>query len=199
MAVSGLPYARSLVLVSLILSVSSASHVVGGGHLPAAGVLILFGVLLLLPVLRLARRTLTIRSSLSAMGAGQVLLHHLFGMTAVPAVCRSSSAMPDHHAAFELACSPAAPEQLGTGTGPAMILLHGVATVLLACAVARSDAAVELLQAWLRPVLAPPSPVSLPAPSPRPAPATPAPVSPLWVHATVPTLRGPPGPALSPA
>ncbi|WP_146070854.1 hypothetical protein [Arthrobacter sp. B1805] len=199
MAASGLPYARSVVLVSLILSVSSASHVVAAGHLPAAGVMVLFGVLLLVPTLLMARRTLTLRSSLVAMGSGQMLLHHLFGMTAVPAVCQSSSATPGHHAAFELACSPVASEQLGAGTAPAMIVLHAIATLILAFAVARSDTAVELLHAWLRPLLAPPVVPPLAAPAHRPAPDATAPLAPLSVHAAVPTLRGPPALVLSPA
>lgn len=199
MTAAGLPYVRSVVLVSLILSVSAASHVLAAGHLPAAGVLILFGVLLLVPMLLLARRTLTMRSSLVAMGAGQALLHQLFAMTSVPAVCHSSSAMPDHHAAFELACSPVAVEQMGVGNGPAMILLHGAATVLLAFAVARSDAAVELLRAWLRPLLAIPTVPASITPAHRPAFGPTAPLAPLSVHAAVPTLRGPPNPALSAA
>lgn len=199
MAGSGLPYVRSLVLVSLILSVSSAFHVLAAGHLPAVGVLVLFGVLLLLPTLLLARRTLTLRSSLVVMGAGQVLLHQLFGMTAVPAVCQSSAVMPGHHAAFELACSPVTPEQLSLGSGPGMIIVHGIATVLLAVAVARSDAAVELLRAWLRPLLAVPAVLPPVSPAPRPAPDAPSPVTPLSVHSAVPTLRGPPVAASSPA
>ncbi|MUK00835.1 hypothetical protein GM708_02175 [Vibrio cholerae] len=199
MTASALPYARSVLLVSLILSVSATSHVLAAGHLPAVGVMVLFGVLLLLPTLLLARRVLTLRSALGAMGAGQVLLHHLFAMTAVPAVCRTSSAMPDHHAAFELACAPTTTEQMNAGSGPAMILFHGVATVLLAVAVARCDAALEFLRAWLRPLLAMPT---LPPPAsapPREAPDAPTPVAPLSVHAAVPTLRGPPALVLSPA
>ncbi len=199
MRAPALPYARSVLLVSLILAVSALSHVLAAGHLPALGVLVLFGALLLLPTLLIARRVLTLRSALGVMGAGQVLLHHLFAMTAVPAVCQSSSALPDHHAAFELACAPTAPEQLGVGNGPAMILFHGLATVLLAVAVARSDAALEFLRAWLRPLLAIPTLPPPVSPAPREAPDAVAPVAPLSVHAAVPTLRGPPASVHSPA
>lgn len=193
MAASGLPYLRSLVLVSLILSVSSAFHVLAAGHLPAPGVILLLGVLLLVPMMLLTRAPLSFRSGLLAMGAGQFLLHTLFGMTAVPAVCQSSSAMPGHHAAFELACSPAAQEQMGASSGgPAMVLLHALAAVVLAVAVSRSDEALALLRAWLLPLVAPPAIASLVIPRGRPVRDVPPPVAPLSVHASVPTLRGPP-------
>ncbi|MHA7207605.1 hypothetical protein [Arthrobacter sp. MDT1-65] len=197
---TALPYLRSVVLASLILSVSSASHVLAAGHLPAPGVLLLIGVLLLVPLRLLARRPLSFRSGLLAMGAGQFLLHTVFGMTAVPAVCQSSSAMPGHHAAFELACSPAAQESMsGASAGPAMLLLHALATILLAVAVSRSEQALALLRAWLRPLLGLPV-VALPAPARRPSVLDgPPPVTPLPVHASVPSLRGPPVMAAPPA
>ncbi|WP_104178891.1 hypothetical protein [Arthrobacter sp. B0490] len=194
---TALPCLRSVVLASLILSVSSASHVLAAGHLPAPGVLLLIGVLVLIPLRLLTRHPLSFRSGLLAMGAGQFLLHTVFGMTAVPAVCRSSSAMPGHHAAFELACSPAVEESMGgVSAGPAMLLLHAVASILLAVAVSRSEQALALLRAWLRPLLTLPA-VALPAPARRPSVlGGPPPVAPLPVHASVPSLRGPPMAAL---
>jgi hypothetical protein len=196
---SALPYLRSVVLVSLILSVSSASHVLAAGHLPAPAVLLLLGALLLVPMMLLTRRPVSFRSGLLAMGAGQFLLHTVFGMTAVPAVCQSSSAMPGHHAAFELACSPAVQDPMGAASaGPAMVLLHALAAVVLAAAVSRSEQALALLRAWLRPLLAPATPAP-PAPTRRgPVLDGPPPVAPLSVHASVPSLRGPPA-ALLPA
>lgn len=185
--------ARSVVLVSLILSLSAASHVLGAGHLPAPEVILLLGALMLMPLRLLARRTLSFRSTVVAMAAGQVVLHGVFAMTAAPAVCRTSSAAPGHHAAFELACSPMAQEELGRQSGAAMLLFHGIATVVLALAVSRSDAAVALLGAWLRPLSGVPAGVVVLAPEPRPVvPAHPSRVTPLTVHASVPTLRGPP-------
>ncbi|WP_434993998.1 hypothetical protein [Arthrobacter sp. Ld5] len=193
MAGRGLPYLRALTLVSLILSVSAASHVAAAGHLPHFGVIVLLGTLLLLPMMLLTRRALSFRSALLAMGAGQLLLHTLFGMTAAPAVCQSSSAMPGHHAAFELACSPAAQDSAAAASGGLlMLLLHALATVTLAVAVSRSDRALEFLRAWLRPLFVLPA---LPPPAPprrRPVRDVPPPVAPLSVHASVPTLRGPP-------
>ncbi|WP_394252417.1 hypothetical protein [Arthrobacter pityocampae] len=189
----GLPYLRSLLLVSLILSVSAASHVFADGHLPHLGVILLLGALLLVPLTLLTRRALSLRSALAAMGAGQLLLHTLFGMTAAPAVCQSSSAMPGHHAAFELACSPAASDPMGAASGGlTMLALHALATVVLALAVSRSDEALALLGAWLRPLFVLPA-LAPQAPSRRrPLQDVPAPVAPLSVHASVPTLRGPP-------
>lgn len=198
MVAAAVSYTRALVLVSLILSVSSASHVLASGHLPAPGVILLLGALLLVPITLLGRRTLSFRSSVLAMGAGQFVLHHVFGMTAVSAVCQRSSALPDHHAAFELACSPVAQEQMGTVGGPMMVLLHGIATILLALAVSRSDAAVALLRAWLRPLLALPAVVFVAPSTKRLLMDGPAPVAPLSVHASVPTLRGPPRAVVSP-
>ncbi|OUM44839.1 hypothetical protein CI784_03905 [Arthrobacter agilis] len=196
-----LPYLRSLVLVSLILSVSSASHVLAAGHLPAPGVILLLGVLLLLPLLLLARRTVSFSRALVAMGAGQALLHTVFSLTAVPAVCQSSSAMPGHHAAFELACSPVTQDSMAGSTGGLlMLLLHAVATIVLAAALARSDQALTLLRAWLRPLLDLPGVIPLPAtPHRSTVLAVPTPVTPSSVHAAVPTLRGPPSPVTTTA
>jgi hypothetical protein len=190
---AALPYVRSVALVALTLSVSSASHVLAAGHLPAPGVLLLIGVLLLVPTMLLTRGPVSFRSGLLMMGAGQVLLHTVFGMTAVPAVCRSSSAMPGHHAAFELACSPSVQEQMGAASaGPAMVALHALATVVLAVAVARSEQALALLRAWLLPLLVRPVPAPLAPVRRGPVLDGPPPVAPLSVHAAVPSLRGPP-------
>ncbi|MHA7238484.1 hypothetical protein [Arthrobacter sp. TMS1-12-1] len=193
MAGTALRYVRSLLLVSLILSLSSASHVAAAGHLPHLGVILLLGALLLVPTTLLTRRTLSFRSSLVAMGAGQLLLHTLFDMTSAPALCRSSSAAPGHHAAFELACSPATQDQLGAPSGGlAMVLLHALATIVLALAVSRSDHALQLVRAWLRPLFVLPAPAPRAPARRRPVQDVPSPVAPLPVHASVPTLRGPP-------
>ncbi|MEC5198252.1 hypothetical protein RCH21_000460 [Arthrobacter sp. PL16] len=191
---AGLPYLRSLVLVSLILSVSSASHVAAAGHLPAPAVILLLGMLLLLPMMLLARRPVSFRSALLSMGAGQWLVHALFSMTAVPAVCQSSAAGPGHHAAFELACSPVAQDSMaGASGGALMILLHALATVVLAAAASTSETALTSLRAWLRPLLVLPSVVLLPDTPHRPSVlAVPTPVAPRSAHTRVPTLRGPP-------
>lgn len=192
--VSGLSYLRSFILVSLVLSLSTASHVLAAGHLPDSRVIALLGALLMVPMTLLARRRLSFRSALASMGVGQVLLHVLFGMTAVPAVCRTSSAMPGHHAAFELACSPAAQSQMDVAAnGLTMLLMHGLASVILAAALSRSDDAVALLRAWLAPVLGVvPLVPTLPTLPRDLVAAVPAPTAPLPVHASVPTLRGPP-------
>ena len=101
--------------------------------------------------------------------------------------------MPGHHAAFELACAPAAQDQLGASSGGlAMLLLHALATVVLALAVSRSDRALELLRAWLRPLFVLPALAPQAPPRRRPVRDVPPPVAPLSVHASVPTLRGPP-------
>ncbi|WP_156135173.1 hypothetical protein [Arthrobacter sp. L77] len=193
MAGGGLPYLRALTLVSLVMSVSAASHLLAAGHLPHLGVILLLGALLLVPMTLLTRRALSFRSALLAMGAGQLLLHTLFGMTAAPAVCQSSSAMPGHHAAFELACSPAAQDTMGaTSGGLAMLLLHALATVVLAVAVSRSDSALAFLRAWLLPLFVLPALAPQAPPRRRPVRDVPPPVPPLSVHASVPTLRGPP-------
>ncbi|THJ64985.1 hypothetical protein E8P82_13445 [Arthrobacter echini] len=189
-------YLRSVLLVSLILSVSSASHVFAAGHLPAPGIILLLGVLLLMPAVLLSRRPVSFRSAVLLMGAGQILLHSVFSMTAGRSACQSSAAAPGHHAAFELACSPSGAEPLTSGAvGPMMLLLHGLATVLLALALSRSDQALALLGAWLRPLLV--LPAGLPLAPIRREPLLddmPQTVPPLSVHAAVPTLRGPPRP-----
>ncbi|WP_298251372.1 hypothetical protein [uncultured Arthrobacter sp.] len=190
----GKRYLRSLLLVAVILSVSSASHVLASGHLPAPAVILLFGVLLLLPTMLLTRRTVSFRAAVLTMGTGQVLLHHLFALTALPSACQSSVAAPGHHAAFELACAPSAENPLGGAEGsPVMLLLHGLATVILAFAVSRSDKALALLAAWIRPLLT--LPLHVPFAPVRREPLlrnVASPVTPLSVHSAVPTLRGPP-------
>ncbi len=189
-------YVRSLLLVAVVLSISSASHVFASGHLPASAVILLVGALLLMPTMLLTRRTVSFRSAVVFMGSGQFLLHHLFSMTALPSACQSSAAAPGHHAAFELACAPSAANPLGGAEGsPTMFLLHGVATVVLALAVSRSDTALALLAAWIRPLLTLPLHVPFAPISREPLlQNVTAPVAPLSVHALVPTLRGPPCP-----
>ena len=80
--------------------------------------------------------------------------------------------------------------------GFTMVLMHGVASMILAAVLSRSDDAVALLRAWLAPVLGVVPSVQTPPAVPRDlVAAVPAPTAPLPVHASVPSLRGPPAPS----
>jgi hypothetical protein len=153
-----LPLLRALTVTGMILGLAATAHTAGGGGLPAPGVLALLAALVLLPVTILARRRLGLGVIAASLGAGQLALHAAF--TAFPGPvdhCASSGMVHEHHQVTAVAGCMA-----GTGSTamhpadlvpvPAMTAAHLAAVGLTALLLARGEAALWRMLAWLAPL-----------------------------------------------
>ncbi|MBG6217531.1 hypothetical protein IWX75_001989 [Arthrobacter sp. CAN_A6] len=195
MSTPGLPhFLRSTTVSSIILCLGIGSHVLAGGTLPALPILLLMGALLLLPVAALTTRRRPIASLAALMGGGQLALHEGLSAFSSAAVCSSGPVHTGHYGAAPISCqtSAAAPIHADEPTVLLMLLAHLLATAVLVLMLARGEAALGLLCAWLRPLsqrLAP----AVVVPVPRISTVSRSVFIPLPRHyAAVPALRGPP-------
>ncbi|MFC0713423.1 hypothetical protein [Cellulomonas biazotea] len=177
--------ARAGLVASVVVALSAVAHVLGGGVLPHAVVLVALTSLVLAVAVVLAGRRLGVVATTALLGVGQLALHHgfvLLGPVCAPAAATAGPAGHlDHAAHAEHAVHAAHAVQVATAAGSAagcvvghaaaqpllgasaMLVLHAVATVLTAVVVAGADRALHWLVAWLRPRLAVPGPVVVPA------------------------------------
>lgn len=142
---------RGAGLALMCALVTAAGHSAGGGALPDLALLVVLLPLLGGVLTHVARRATGPVGLVAVLGGGQLALHHLLELL-----------HPAH---------AAGPALLG-GTG--MLVLHAVATVVLAVAVRGADAGIAAVAAGLRRVL----PRRLPPPVTR-APAVAVPVAPV--------------------
>lgn len=184
-------FLRAGAVTSAMVSLAAGAHVLAGGALPDAGITTGLVVLMLAPVMILTQVKLTAPLMAGLLGAGQLVLHQAFAVLSV-----SGGFIPvsgDHlhvtgsllPAAAAMMPNPAAvPEAL-------MLALHAAATLATALVLARGEAALWALAAWLRPRIRLLTAVVI-----HPRPHLPVPVLVLilsrWRNLRLPALRGPP-------
>lgn len=151
---------RTAAVAGSVLSLAAGAHLVGGGRLPPAPVLAACLALVVLGVVVLTRWKLKATVLGAVLAGGQVLLHSLFSALSFPA--REGPAlpasMPGHHQSFGLGDGAQMPVgdihlHLPWDLGPAMFSAHLAATVATAVLLAKGEAALWALAAWLRPIL----------------------------------------------
>jgi hypothetical protein len=143
------PVMRGAVLASLGTFLAALGHLAGGGTLPDLGMLVVLGPLLALATVGLAERTRGPAGLLLVLGGGQFALHELL-----------------------VVLGHGHPEAAGP-SGPSMLVMHAVATLVTAALLRDVDVALGLLVAGLRRALprrlAPPAvdvlPLTLPVPA----------------------------------
>ncbi|MGY4544025.1 hypothetical protein ACVWY0_003968 [Arthrobacter sp. UYNi723] len=185
---------RTAAVAVSVLSMAAAAHVFGGGRLPPVSVLAACAALVVLGVVLLTRWKLRTPVLFGVLAAGQVLLHAAFSFLSETAPLDAASALHRHFAVTD-----AAPVHAGGGAHthlpwdlePPMLTAHIIATLVTAAVLAKGEAALWALEAWLRPfpgvTVAPVLPVAVvPAPLPRRTPVRRRPV--LRAH----RRRGPP-------
>lgn len=192
-----------------VMSLAAGAHTLAGGRLPSPGILLALLALTALASTTATRLKLNFPAMAGLLGAGQLVLHNALTVFSGPAP----------GAAPEPAASPA-PHHLGPASLPVggagefavsgldsqlsslsllMLAGHALATLLCALLLARGEAALWALAAWLRPLLrlpVPAAPVAVAAPAAVigwPADSVPLP----WRNLRRDCRRGPPAVVVS--
>ncbi|CAN7213390.1 hypothetical protein [Arthrobacter sp. LjRoot14] len=192
---------RAAMVAAMIVTLAAAAHVVGGGALPAPGIMAAFLALTGMAATAATRRKLNFPAMAALLGAGQLVLHEAFSALSSPA--GAGPAEPTGHhpasAAFSglpLDAASAASHLHHYESGwAAGLMLGGHALATLACALllAKGEAALWSLAAWLRPLVrlpraAMPDVAAAPAAAGWPEDAAPLP----WRNLRADCPRGPP-------
>ncbi|MCO4237472.1 hypothetical protein [Pseudarthrobacter raffinosi] len=190
-------FLRAASLSTGILTLAAGAHVAGGGDLPAPGILLAVLALTVLAATTATRLRLNFPAMLTVLGAGQFILHEAFTVFSSSGTAVSAAASGLHNAHL---AGAAAPVIAATGhvhdagsAGILMLLTHALATGACALLLAKGEAALWALAAWLRPLVRLPEAVTPDAGTPRAVTAPPA-VLPLrpWRNLRQHSRRGPP-------
>jgi hypothetical protein len=187
-----------------VLSLAAGAHTLAGGQLPTPGILLALLALTGLASTTATRLKLNLPALAGLLGAGQLVLHEAFTAFSAPSLSPALAGAlsgpaggPAHHAGpVPLPAgldSPLAASGLDSGLSVLMLAGHALATLLCAVLLARGEAALWALAAWLRPLLRLPVPVrpdaaAVPAAAGWPAESVPLP----WRNLRRDCRRGPP-------
>jgi hypothetical protein len=200
-------FLRAAALSTGALTLAAWAHVAGGGDLPSPGILLAVLALTVLAATTATRLRLNFPAMLSVLGAGQLVLHEAFTAFSSPGAAVGAAASGLHEAHLAGAASgaaisiAAAPVVAGSGhvhepgsvAGILMLLTHALATAGCALLLAKGEAALWALAAWLRPLVRLPEAITPDAGTPPAAPCAPAglPLRP-WRNLRQHSRRGPP-------
>ncbi|MBT2584780.1 hypothetical protein [Arthrobacter sp. ISL-95] len=146
---------RSGAISIVVVLLAAAAHLVGGGELPTTPVLLALVALTALAATLATRFKLNLVTMAGILGAGQLALHEAF--TALGPISASVQETRHHLAAEPLSSgldiAATHTHELGTAFGIMMFVGHVIATVATAVVLAKGEAALWQLAAWLRPLL----------------------------------------------
>lgn len=151
---------RSAMVAAVIVSLAAAAHTFAGGDLPAPGIMLAALALTGLASTAATRFKLNFVALSALLGAGQVALHEVF--TAFSGAAPASTAPAGHHGdpavldGLQLHAASAAGTHVHTLDSPLAALMLGChAAAVIACALllAKGEAALWSLAAWLRPLV----------------------------------------------
>ncbi|WLQ04722.1 hypothetical protein [Arthrobacter oryzae] len=202
---------RAAMVAAMIVTLAAAAHVVGGGELPAPGIMAAVLALTGMAATAATRLKLNFAAMAALLGTGQLVLHEAFSAFSPPAGPGQpvdAGQYPGHHPAFApLTGVPFTGGPLDGGGSAAvhlhlfdsawaaglMLAGHALATLSCALLLAKGEAALWSLAAWLRPLaqlpeVAMPDAVAAPAAAGWPADSAPLP----WRNLRADCLRGPP-------
>lgn len=195
---------RSAMVALTVLSLAAGAHTLAGGRLPSPGILLALLALTALASTTATRLKLNFPAMAGLLGAGQLVLHKAFTAFSVPASGTSSEpaghAAPHHLGPVALSVggdgqfAASVPDSQFALLSLLMLAGHALATLLCAVLLARGEAALWSLAAWLRPLLGLPVPAAPAAVAAPPAvigwPAGSAPLP--WRNLRRDCRRGPP-------
>lgn len=199
-------FLRAVALSTGVLTLAAGAHVAGGGGLPSSGILLAVLALTVLGATTITRLRLSFPAMLTVLGAGQFILHGAFTAfsSSGPAASPLTPGLHGGHLAAAitgLAIDSAAPviaasghvHDSGSAVGILMLLTHALATAACALLLAKGEAALWALAAWLKPLVRLPEAVT-PDDGMPPAVSGPPTVLPLrpWRNLRQHSRRGPP-------
>jgi hypothetical protein len=190
-------FLRSSAVATVILALAAGAHLAGGGELPAPAILLAVLALTALGSTTATRLRLGFPAMAALLGCGQLALHQLFTAFAPPAAGTAPAAVDPHGAHLSgagiLAPGAAHLHEAAPASGPLMLAAHALATLGCALLLAKGEAALWALAAWLRPLAALPQAVAPDDGPPALAPFRPfaAPLRP-WRNLRQDSRRGPP-------
>jgi hypothetical protein len=195
-------FLRAGLLSTGILSLAAGAHVVGGGELPAPGILLAVLALTVLAATTATRLKLNFAAMTALLGAGQLALHEVFSAFSSPVLAAGQAPPGGHHVSITAMPTLEATAHLhatGSAGGLLMVVTHAVATAACALLLAKGEAALWSLAAWLRPLVRLPEAVRPDAGPPRAVPVPPS-VLPLrpWRNLRQHSRRGPPSAVVLP-
>lgn len=187
---------RSTAVTSTVMALAAGAHLIGGGRLPGLPALLLLAALVHLPVVLLASRRLSLPTLIGVLGIGQWSLHHAFAWLSAARACASPGGAVGGqvHGVHVVvgACGPSTPAPHGGAMGAPMLAAHVLAILLTAVALARGEAALWMLLAWLVPLASLPRPVSITSRGPSQQAILALPLRRRRSNARAERLRGPP-------
>ncbi|MET3952632.1 hypothetical protein [Arthrobacter sp. UYEF36] len=189
---------RTAVVAAAVISLAAGAHVLAGGQLPPATLMAALTALTALGVVLVTKWEMTALSLAAILAAGQAVLHEAFSTLSGPAGPTSNAPLLHVHETVVRAPAASAGSELHrhlpADLDSPMLTLHVIATLATAVLLARGEAALWALAAWLRPLAGISVVRMLFLPSqPLPAPRTVT--LRRWRVLRRPPLRGPPAAA----
>jgi hypothetical protein len=192
---------RSAMVAAVTVALAAAAHTFAGGDLPEPGIMLAVLALTGLASTAATRFKLNFFALSALLGAGQVALHEVFSAFsgAVPAAAPSAGHHGDPAALDGLQLHAASTtagahlHQLDSTLDALMFGGHAAATIGCALLLAKGEAALWSLAAWLRPLVHHPAAVMPDVAASPPAAGRPADFLPLpWRNLRPDCRRGPP-------
>jgi hypothetical protein len=157
-------FLRSSAVATVILTLAAGAHLAGGGELPPPAIMLAVLALTALGSTTATRLRLGFPAMAALLGGGQLALHKLFAAfgTAAAGAAPAAATSHDGHRPGADILAPAAAHLHGAdaASGPLMLAAHALATLGCALLLAKGEAALWALAAWLRPLAALPQAVS---------------------------------------
>lgn len=182
-------FPRAVAFTAAMVALAAGAHVLAGGILPQPAIVAGIVALVLAPVTMLSKTQINAPAMIGLLGSSQLVLHSAFDAFSVSASFTPAAGTHVHDAV-----APAAAALMpghAAAPGALMLALHAAATLATALVLAKGEAAVWALAAWLRPLVRFLAAVAIPEWPHLPAPA--AVVIPFrWRNLRLPALRGPP-------
>lgn len=184
-------FPRAVAFTAAMFALAAGAHVLAGGSLPEPAILAGLVALVLAPVMILAKIRINAPVMAGLLGAGELVLHEAFNALSVSAGFTPGAGSHTHDVGpAHLPAVVLMPEH-AAAPGALMLILHAAATLATALVLARGEAAVWSLAAWLRPLIRILTAVVIPDWPHLPAPHLIV-ISSRWRSLRLPALRGPP-------
>ncbi|MDD1478682.1 hypothetical protein [Arthrobacter sp. H16F315] len=166
---------RSAAVAAVILALAAGAHTGAGGQLPPAPVIAACAALVLLGVVLVTRWKLTATALAGILSAGLWMLHTAFSLLSETVPAGPAPGPHLHTAAAagdRMAAAHGLPHShLPADLDPPMLGTHILATLVTAVLLAKGEAALWALAAWLRPLAGIPAvPILVTSPTIPPVP-----------------------------